>query len=89
MSPTRKLVQAALLFVAATAYSSTPTKAFEVSCESMRSSCNENGGSFWFHECVANKPKCGMYSCGDNENPGTASECCWDMPVGDCGGELE
>ena len=85
MSPTRKLVQAALLFVAATAYSSMPAKAFHVSCESMREDCyNHPGYSFWFHECVDGEPSCGMYSCG--EEPGGTSKCCWDMPVGPCGG---
>ncbi len=87
MSPTRKLVNAVLLFVVVAAYSGMPAKAFEASCETMRSDCYGGGGTFWFHSCVENKPKCGNYSCGTAQSPGTPSECCWDMPVGDCGGE--
>ena len=84
MSPTRKLVHAALLFAAAFAYSGVPAKAFYQTCEEWRSSCYGGGGVFYFHECVPNKPKCGLFSCGTEQGPGEPSECCWGMPVGDC-----
>jgi hypothetical protein len=83
MRPVRKLVQAAILFAAAAVYTGTPANASEVSCETMRSDCYALGGgeSFWFHSCT--EGSCGMHSCG--VEPGSPSECCWEMPVGDCG----
>jgi hypothetical protein len=84
MSPARKLVQAALLFVAAAAYSGTPATAFSETCEDRRSSCHDDGGTFWFHGCDPSNNQCGEYSCGSGDLPGVIFSCCWDMPIGSC-----